>query len=560
MSFAILRTAKLKTPRDLTVASCHNGRQLEPSNADPSRSHLNQHSHDSSPIVDRWQKRIDEAGIKKVRKNAVHGIEVFLGYSPEAKINPEQWRRATQNWLTETFGEDNILQLDLHLDETTPHVQAIIVPITEDGRLTAKEWLGGREKLSDMQDSFARATEEFGLKRGTKGSSRKHTPIAKYHGILAAHVFEPAPQLPLPPLMGRETWQNQQQEKIEELALAAGTAVSQATMAKQIAAEERKIATNAKTRTKALALKLDIEKNRRKEEAAKLKSIPLEAVLKSHGYSPNEKSGSETVYDTQSGKISINNSLWSLDWETGGRGAIDLEIELGGGNVRDAISRLKTTFGEDLTSQTYSQWQSLTAQKRVKETPAAPKADLQKNYYKEDPSKWEIVLDYLRKRKIPEAIIEKQRSLGKLWANAWGSVCCGCKTKNGTLKAVHVRGTETGFKASYGDKATPWVCNGSKGKDGQYAVVESPIDAMSLTAMTDLNTFTHGGTICPKHRPDFIAFDNDAAGLKAAKKLQITYPAAKIIAPAGAKDWSDALISGDMEIKEIGPEPEGPSI
>jgi hypothetical protein len=47
-----------------------------------------------------------------------------------------------------------------------------------------KAHLGGREKLSNLQDEFAEVMEPLGLERGVKGSIAEHQKIQTYYGKL----------------------------------------------------------------------------------------------------------------------------------------------------------------------------------------------------------------------------------------------------------------------------------------------------------------------------------------------------------------------------------------
>ncbi|RYY20022.1 MAG: hypothetical protein EOP41_09360, partial [Sphingobacteriaceae bacterium] len=63
----------------------------------------------------------------------------------------------------------------LHLDEKTPHIHAIVVPLTADGRLSAKELMGNKKNLSLRQDRYGEAMASFGLIRGVRESKANHT-------------------------------------------------------------------------------------------------------------------------------------------------------------------------------------------------------------------------------------------------------------------------------------------------------------------------------------------------------------------------------------------------
>ena len=42
----------------------------------------------------------------------------------------------------------------LHMDEKTPHLHLVFVPLTKDNRLCAKEIIGNRANLTKWQDDF----------------------------------------------------------------------------------------------------------------------------------------------------------------------------------------------------------------------------------------------------------------------------------------------------------------------------------------------------------------------------------------------------------------------
>ena len=81
--YAILRCAKLKKPANLAASLQHTFRERETLNADLKRRHENTilHGPDTSEaVLDAWRDRAPE----KIRANAVHGLEYFIGASPEA--------------------------------------------------------------------------------------------------------------------------------------------------------------------------------------------------------------------------------------------------------------------------------------------------------------------------------------------------------------------------------------------------------------------------------------------------------------------------------------------
>ena len=81
----------------------------------------------------------------------------------------------------------------LHLDETTPHIHAAIVPINPGASLSAKKYWGEAEGLRQLQTDYATAMRPMGLTRGIEGSKAKHTAIKAFYGALkdAEHPIGP---------------------------------------------------------------------------------------------------------------------------------------------------------------------------------------------------------------------------------------------------------------------------------------------------------------------------------------------------------------------------------
>lgn len=107
---------------------------------------------------------------QNVRKNAVRAIEVMMTFSPGAVETGQlrDWAGANMSWLEQTFGgRQNIIDAQLHMDETTPHIHAMVIPIDERGKLNARAFLGGTSHhMSKIQTDYAKAMERFGLERG----------------------------------------------------------------------------------------------------------------------------------------------------------------------------------------------------------------------------------------------------------------------------------------------------------------------------------------------------------------------------------------------------------
>lgn len=138
----------------------------------------------------------------KIRKNAVIARDLLITASPEffkgkSKIFINKWVDCNLRFLNKYFG-DNIRFAVLHMDETTPHIHALLVPRFENNKKTSKHKLNngayfdGRDKLSEWQDIYAEhVTSEFkDLHRGIKGSKTTHIKMKQYYTLVNASLDE----------------------------------------------------------------------------------------------------------------------------------------------------------------------------------------------------------------------------------------------------------------------------------------------------------------------------------------------------------------------------------
>ena len=83
--------------------------------------------------------------------------------------------------MIKKHGAENVISTTIHRDETTPHMAVYVVPIDSKGNLNAREFLGGRAKLSKMQTDFHDQVKDLGLERGLEGSKAEHTTIKDFY-------------------------------------------------------------------------------------------------------------------------------------------------------------------------------------------------------------------------------------------------------------------------------------------------------------------------------------------------------------------------------------------
>lgn len=184
--YAILRVAKLKTKGSVAAALSHNLRERETLNADKERFHENTILKGADTVqggLQAWDARAPE----KVRINAVHGLEYFVGGSPDrinamSRTEQDAYFSKALEWFEERHGAENIISAVVHRDETTPHMQIIVIPLDERNKLNARALVGGKDNLRQLQTNFAEQVGlEFGLQRGIERSNARHHTIKEYY-------------------------------------------------------------------------------------------------------------------------------------------------------------------------------------------------------------------------------------------------------------------------------------------------------------------------------------------------------------------------------------------
>jgi len=238
MAYAIIRIAKLTSQAHAHNATTHNYRQHEVSNADKEAQHPNREylNHEKTNYWTLAEARIAEVVTRKVRGDQVRAVEVIMTGSPEGFIRDKEgravdyskskWAGDNLRFLQEKYGAKNVVSFTLHQDEKTPHVHAVIVPITPDGRLSAKDTFT-RQSLRELQTDYAQAMAPHKFERGIEHSQAEHQPMRRQYTQEAqnarqvAELSKPAAAierepftLPTPPLMGRDEWKTTQEALI----------------------------------------------------------------------------------------------------------------------------------------------------------------------------------------------------------------------------------------------------------------------------------------------------------------------------------------------------------
>ena len=198
----ILRFHKYKGP-EIGQIEAHNERTKEKYASNPdidsARKHLNYNLLTPPPKYrPEAERQIREAGCR-TRKDSVRLVETMITASPEFFQNKspqeirEYFERALE-FMKSKQNPDTIISAVVHMDEKTPHMHLCFVPLTEDGRLSAKDIVGNKKKLTKWQDEYwSYMVKKYpDLERGESASEtgRAHLPPRIFKQATRMHRLE----------------------------------------------------------------------------------------------------------------------------------------------------------------------------------------------------------------------------------------------------------------------------------------------------------------------------------------------------------------------------------
>lgn len=185
--FCIMRTEKRKRT-DITGIQKENNRTATGYNnsVNRERSELNVPLIQSNNWTQDIKAEIDRAGAH-TRSNSVVALDTLYTASPQffddkTQEQTEHFFKECLQFHQERFG--HIISAVIHYDETTPHLHVVSVPLTQDGRLSARDVIGNRAKMSRTQDMFyEQVGKVYGLDRGERGDGqekKEHTSAQEH--------------------------------------------------------------------------------------------------------------------------------------------------------------------------------------------------------------------------------------------------------------------------------------------------------------------------------------------------------------------------------------------
>ena len=586
--FAILRYAKLKSTAAIKGAAAHMRRTIETPNADASRTAGNtilvgspSPADDVAALLPKLGQRKDPNDPKSKllrRSNSVLAVEVLMTASPEwwavaTTAEKNQWVQNSTTWLAEEWGVKNIAHLELHMDETTPHLTGFVVPLDEEGGLNARQFIGGKASkakpgsslLSGHQTRYAASVEPLGLRRGRLGSDATHETMKSYQRRAKGVLEEVTPpEIGTPPLMGREKWAEDLQASIDE------QFKTLAVRAAETATQARKAKAAAETADKALR-DAEAAKAARRAIADRCRELDLATVIEDLGfeYDKAERRWKFGPKGARDHRIEVTDQKWRCAvLQSGGRGAIDLVKAVQGTDFNGALSYLANRYGLKATAA------DLAGQQMTKVTAAVTTAMEKRPAFQlpsEAPERWPEVRQHLiQQRGIASEIVDAAFIDGDVYAQEkpgrHGSMVNAvfvCRGPDGTptgaeIKAIKPRpdGSYWGACAIGTNKKAGSFRAGLRdiGSAARVMVVESAIDALSALHFLQKEKNDYGpisiissagdgplpagirAAIHPK-AAKFAGQDANAAGDRQARRLGKDWK--RIRPPVPHEDWSD---------------------
>lgn len=225
LNYAIFRSEPIYTINDLAQIGSHNKREKKAYNSNPDiKVELSKDNIELIPLTDKYvkgfynltkeYKKEHDERMKTEREDRKRTFKQMLDKSQNVvadellftatneffkdmtKEDILDWANTCMEFVYEDLGytKDQVLHSVVHLDEKTPHIHCVVVPLvkkldkrtnTERYTISKKQYIRDKIHLSELQDKYhERLTSRgYDLERGIKGSDRKHIKIKDYKKI-----------------------------------------------------------------------------------------------------------------------------------------------------------------------------------------------------------------------------------------------------------------------------------------------------------------------------------------------------------------------------------------
>lgn len=196
MSYSIVRVEKIKGKNNTKGVQKHvqrENKRYENRDIEHDKTYLNYDLVNKDEVD--FNKKIDEIieqnynGKRKIRTDAIKHVDGIITSDSEFFENKSSdeiraFFRDAKEFLDDEYGKNNLIYATVHMDEKTPHMHFGAVPLTEDGRLSAREVVGNKKGLTKFQDRFNEYVNSKGhdLERGVSKhkTDAQHQHTEKY--------------------------------------------------------------------------------------------------------------------------------------------------------------------------------------------------------------------------------------------------------------------------------------------------------------------------------------------------------------------------------------------
>ena len=225
LNYAIFRSEPIYTIQDLAQIGSHNKREKQTYKSNPDiKLNMSQYNVELVPLAEKYVKgfynitkdyrKEHEERMKTEREDRKKKFNVMLDNSKNVVADEllftatnrffknmsnedlMKWANTCMEFVYEDLGytKEQILHATLHLDEKTPHIHCVVVPLikkfdkrtnTERYTISKKQYIKDKIHLSQLQDKYhKRLTEKgFDLERGIKGSDNVNINIRELKKI-----------------------------------------------------------------------------------------------------------------------------------------------------------------------------------------------------------------------------------------------------------------------------------------------------------------------------------------------------------------------------------------
>ena len=222
LNYAIFRSQPIYTLQDLAQIGSHNKREKKDYKSNPDINiNLSKNNIELVPLTDKYvkgfynltkeYKKEHEERMKKERSDRKRTFKEMLDKSKNVVVDEllftatneffknmtiediKKWVNTCMEFVYKDLGytKEQILHATIHLDEKTPHIHCVVVPLikkydkrtnTERYTISKKQYIKDKYHLSELQDKYHKRLTDAGydLERGIKGSSNENINIKDY--------------------------------------------------------------------------------------------------------------------------------------------------------------------------------------------------------------------------------------------------------------------------------------------------------------------------------------------------------------------------------------------